>query len=236
MRLPLGKPILANFDSQNQTLFQLLRAFYISGFHGYVAQRKDGGSAVILLEDGNPIHTIIRKNGKETLMGPAAAQEFASKLEYDDCKIAKLSENSLKIALIICKGNNYATGLAPNSKVVGAFYKEYLSKKLNGLIQLYNDFEEYYIWIEEGRLVEKHSVEELNSFRSKGGVQVDLYTYYDDQLVPQALTLDLFISPFWFRNFLLKQLKRNFHNKIDSLKAELQTSIVELKFFEVRKA
>lgn len=229
MRLPLGQPILTNLDPQNQTLFQLLRAFSLSGFHGYVLQHKDDSSAVVLVKDGNPIRAVVRRKGKETLLGPSAAREIASKRECDSCEIVKLSERALKIAHIICMGNSVADGLEPNSKDVSFFYNESRSKKLNSLIQCYNDHEEYYIWIEEGRLVEKPNTEEFKAFRAKGGVLVNLYTYFNDQVAPQPLTLDLFISPHWFRGFLVRQLKRNFPKNIESLIEELETSEVELK-------
>jgi hypothetical protein len=221
MRLPLGKAFQPNLPPQSRTLFQLLRAFTVSGFRGYIAQQKDGTSCAILCQGGIPVSTVIRSGSGDALSGPTAAQKFSSGLEWDACRFVELDQRSLDTARVICRADCFASGLAPTSAELNSFYSDCISKGHNGLIQLYDDTREFYVPIKQGKIVERPSGEEYDNFRARGGYKVDLYCYKNGQLADQPLSLDTFISPCWLRDFLVRQLNASFKKSIELLLEEL---------------
>jgi len=224
MRLPLGKTFQPNLPPQSRTLFQLLRAFTVSGFRGYITQHKDGTYFAVLCQGGIPVSTVTRRDSGETLSGPTAAHRFSSGLEWDACKFVELDQRTLDTARVICRGDCYASGLAPTSAEMNSFYTECNSKGLNGLIQLYDETREFYVPIKGGRIVERPSGEDYDNFRARGGYRVDLYIYKNGQLTDQPLSLENFISPLWLRDFLARQLNASFKKSIELLLEELGTA------------
>ncbi|MCX7022229.1 MAG: hypothetical protein NTW26_08185 [bacterium] len=224
MRLPLGKAFQPNLPPQSRTLFQLLRAFTVSGFRGYITQQKDGTCCAILCQGGIPVSAVARGDSGETLSGPTAAHRFSTGLEWDACKFVELDQRALNNARVISRADCYASGLAPTSAELNRFYNECSTKGLNGLIQLYDDAREFYVPIKGGRIVERPSGEEYDNFRARGGYRVDLYLYQNGQLADQPLSLDNFISPLWLRDFLVRQLNASFKKSIGLLLEELEVA------------
>jgi hypothetical protein len=226
MRLPLGKTLQPNLPLQSQTLFQLLRAFTVSGFRGYVAQQKDGTSYAVLCQGGVPVVTVARCGSGEALSGRPAAVRFSSGLAWENCRFIELDQRALDNARVICQADCYASGLAPTSAEMNRFYNECTSNGHNGLIQLYDDAREFYVPIRGGKIVERPSGEEYDNFRARGGYKVDLYCYANGQVADRPLSLDNFVSPLWLRGFLVRQLKTSFKKSIEMLLEELETAEV----------
>ncbi|HUT99540.1 MAG TPA: hypothetical protein VM054_10775 [bacterium] len=224
MRLPLGKTLLPNLPPQNRTLFQLLRAFTVSGFRGYITQHKDGSCFAVLCQGGIPVSVVTRCDSGETLSGQTVAQRFSSELAWENCRFVELDQKSLDKARIICQADCYASGLAPTSAEMNRFYSDCISEGRNGLIQLYDEAREFYVPIKQGQIVERPSGEEYDNFRARGGYSVDLYCYRNGQVADKPLSLDNFISPLWLRDFLVRQLNASFKKSIELLLDELGTA------------
>lgn len=232
MRLPLGKTLQPSLPPQDQTLFQLLRALTVSGFRGYITQQNDGTRYAVLCQAGIPVATVSKSESGEKLSGQTAAQRFSSELVWDSCRFVELNQKSLDTARVICQAECYASGLEPTSAEMNRFYSDCISEGGNGLIQLYDDAREFYVPIQQGRIVERPSGAEYDNFRARGGYKVDLYCYSNGQVADRPLSLDNFVSPLWLRNFLVRQLNANFKKSTGLLLEELGTAEIVFENLE----
>jgi len=232
MRLPTGRNIQPFARLENQTLFQLLRALAVSGFRGSITQRTEDGLNVVLLEGGRPVCAVVHREGALGLTGEPAARHFADTLDADGLKIVELDPEAFALARTICRGECYASGLPPHSEAMNRFYARCSSEGLDGLIQLYDDNRQYFIPIERGKLARRPSGEDYDTFRVRSDYRVDLYLSPNGAEAQQQLRPSHFIPPFWLRNYLCRQLKRNFLNKADRLVEELKEGEVGFEELE----